>query len=79
VDTLLKMIDKIQAFFEKQAFGVCEYMGEKFGLESSNIRKFFIYLSFITFGSPIVVYLVLAFLLENRKYFKNSRNSIWDL
>ena len=73
------MIDKIQAFFERQAFGVCEYMGEKLGIASSSIRKYFIYLSFLTFGSPLIVYLILAFLLENRDYFKQNRHSIWDL
>jgi phage shock protein PspC (stress-responsive transcriptional regulator) len=73
------MIDRIQAFFEKQAFGVCEYMGEKLGIASSSIRKYFIYLSFLTFGSPLILYLILAFLLENRRYFKQNRHSIWDL
>lgn len=73
------MIDRLVAFFEKQAFGVCEYLGEKLGIASSSIRKYFIYLSFLTFGSPIIIYLVLAFLLENREYFKQKRHSVWDL
>ena len=73
------MIDKIQAFFERQAFGVCEYLGEKLGIASSMVRKYFIYLSFLTFGSPLILYLILAFLLENRRYFKQNRHSIWDL
>tara|TARA_B110000211_G_C13613884_1_gene350167 strand:+ start:49 stop:300 length:252 start_codon:yes stop_codon:yes gene_type:complete len=66
------MIDKIQAFFERQAFGVCDYMGEKLGVASSSIRKYFIYLSFLTFGSPLIIYLVLAFLLENRNFLKQK-------
>ncbi|UTW60598.1 PspC domain-containing protein [bacterium SCSIO 12741] len=73
------MIDRIQAFFEKQAFGVCEYMGEKFGIRTSSIRKFFIYSSFIAVGSPVIIYLILAFLLENKKYFRQNHHSIWDL
>lgn len=73
------MIDRIQAFFEKQAFGVCEYLGEKLGIASSSVRKYFIYLSFLTFGSPLIVYLILAFLLEHREYIKQKRHSIWDL
>ena len=73
------MIDKIQAFFERQAFGVCDYIGEKLGIASSSIRKYFIYLSFLTFGSPLIFYLVLAFLLENRNFLKQKKHSIWDL
>lgn len=80
------MIDKIQAFFEKQAFGVCEWWGDKLGIKTSRIRLFFIYLSFFTFGSPIIFYLIMAFILENKDYLKSifflhpRRNrSVWDL
>lgn len=73
------MIERIQAFFEKQAFGVCEYLGNKLGIRTSIIRKYFIYLSFITFGSPVVLYLVLAFFIENRSFFKKNKHSVWDL
>lgn len=73
------MMNRIQTFFEKQAFGVCEYIGEKLGIASSSIRKYFIYVSFLTFGSPIFLYLIFAFLLENRAHFKQNRHSIWDL
>lgn len=72
------MIEKIQAFFEKNAFGVSEYLGEKFGMSTNNIRKFFIYSSFITFGSPVLIYLILAFLIENYKLYKEKRHSIWE-
>ncbi len=73
------MIERIQAFFEKQAFGVCEYLGHKLGIRTTIIRKYFIYLSFITFGSPLILYLVFAFLLENRAFFKSNKHSVWDL
>jgi len=74
------MIDKIQAFFEKQAFGVCEWWGEKLRIQTSQIRLFFIYLSFITFGSPLIIYLVMLFVLKNKYWFKTkSTNTIWDL
>ena len=73
------MIDKIQAYFEKQAFGVCEWWGEKLGVKISQIRLFFIYLSFITFGSPIIIYLVMAFVLKHKNWFKSKRTTIWEL
>ena len=74
------MIDKIQAYFEKQAFGVCEWWGEKLHIETNGIRLSFIYLSFLTFGSPLIVYLIMAFFLRNKHWFKTRRtNTIWDL
>ncbi len=76
------MIQKILNYFEKKAFGVCEWWGDKLGIKVSNIRLFFIYLSFITFGSSIVIYLVMVFILENKEYFKfrkKKRKSVWDL
>lgn len=74
------MITKISSFFEKQAFGVCEWWGEKLQLKISRIRLFFIYLSFLTFGSPIIIYLIMAFILEHKEYFKlGKRKSVWDV
>ncbi|MCO6500157.1 MAG: PspC domain-containing protein [Vicingus serpentipes] len=74
------MINKVQSFFEKQIFGVCAWWGEKLQLKSSRIRMFFIYLSFLTFGSPIFIYLIMAFILEHKEYFKlQKKKSVWDI
>lgn len=76
------MIKNIQAWFEAQAFGVCEWWGKKLGINSTKIRMYFIYLSFFTVGSPIILYFVMAFILENKKFFKpfkSKRRSVWDL
>jgi len=75
------MIERIQRFFEKFAFGVCAWWGDKLGIETSKIRLFFIYLSFITFGSPIIIYLIMAFILEHKRIFRirKKRRTIWDL
>ena len=72
-----KLVDRIQIFFEEYAFGVCTRLGEKLGIATSNIRLFFIYASFITFGSPIIIYLALAFIMNIRKSLR-KRNPIWD-
>jgi len=73
-------MDKLKYFFEKHAFGVCSYLGERFGISSSTIRLYFIYTSFITFGSPIIIYLCLAFWLNLKKYLsKGKRKTVWDL
>lgn len=71
------VITKIQLFFEEYAFGVCTRLGEKLGIATSSIRLFFIYASFITFGSPVILYLVLAFIMNTRKYLR-KRSPIWD-
>jgi phage shock protein PspC (stress-responsive transcriptional regulator) len=68
---------KIQDFFEAYAFGVCTKLGEKLGMATSSIRLFFIYASFITFGSPVIVYLALAFVMNLRKHLR-KRSPIWD-
>lgn len=74
------MINKISAYFEKQTFGVCAWWGDKLQLKSSRIRMFFIYLSFLTFGSPVFIYLIMAFILEHKEYFKlKKRKSVWDV
>ncbi len=68
---------KIQQYFESQAFGVCTKLGEKLRIPTSSIRIFFIYSSFLTVGSPIILYLSLAFVMNFRKHLRRKHNSIW--
>lgn len=70
---------QLQYFLESQAFGVCTKLGEKLGFASSSIRLYFIYLSFLTFGSPVLVYLILAFWLNVRKHLRRERSTVWDI
>lgn len=58
----------IRHFIEGNLFGVCSWMGEKMGVASSRIRMWFIYTSFLTFGSPVIIYMVLAFWMNIKKY-----------
>lgn len=75
------MVNGIKSWFEKQAFGVCSWWGEKLGIRTTRIRMYFIYLSFFTAGSPVIVYFIMAFILENKEYFRPSkkRRSIWEV
>ena len=73
------MIEQILTFFERQAFGVCSWWGEKLGIEISKVRLYFVYASFLTFGSPLLIYLIMAFILNLRNYMKSKRSSVWDL
>ncbi|MGL1886974.1 MAG: PspC domain-containing protein [Reichenbachiella sp.] len=69
-------MEGLQDYMEKHAFGVCTKLGEKLRIPSSSIRLFFIYTSFLTFGSPLLVYLSLAFILNFRKHLRR-RHSLW--
>ncbi|HVA99341.1 MAG TPA: PspC family transcriptional regulator [Bacteroidia bacterium] len=76
------MIQKISSWFEQGAFGVCEWWGKKLGIKSSTIRMYFIYLSFFTAGSPIIIYFIMAFILEHKKYFiphHKRKSSVWEI
>ncbi len=72
-------MQKIQAFWEQQFFGVCERLGQKIGVSTTSIRVFFIYTSFLTYGSPVVLYLALAFVLNIRKHLRKKRSFYYDL
>ena len=69
-------MERLQEFFEKHAFGVCTRLGEKLMIPTSHIRLFFIYTSFLTFGSPLLLYLALAFVMNFRKHMRR-RHSLW--
>tara|TARA_B100000609_G_C16798699_1_gene225082 strand:+ start:288 stop:497 length:210 start_codon:yes stop_codon:yes gene_type:complete len=67
----------MQDLIEKYAFGVCTRLGEKLRIPTSSIRLSFIYASFLTFGSPIILYLALAFIMNFRKMLRRRNNTIW--
>lgn len=73
-----EQVKRLQLFFQEHAFGVCSALGDKMGIASSSIRLFFIYASFLTLGSPIIVYLALAFVLNIRKHLRRSNSSVLD-
>ncbi len=68
----------IKFLLERSAFGVCSYLGEKIGLASARVRLYFIYLSFVGLGSPILIYLFIAFWINVKSYIKKARNVIWE-
>jgi phage shock protein C len=63
---------------ESQAFGVCERIGDKLKMPAKDIRLFFIYASCMTIGSPIIIYMILAFWIKMKDYVKGKRNPVWD-
>ena len=65
----------IRHFIEWHIFGVCTAIGERLGIATSIIRKNFIYISFITMGSPVVIYLFIAFWMNIKQYILNARRN----
>ena len=72
------MIDRIKNLLERSAFGVCTYLGNKMGVATSRVRIYFIYLSFAAMGSPVIIYLFIAFWLNVRDYIRKKRCAIWE-
>ncbi|RZK48856.1 MAG: PspC family transcriptional regulator [Pedobacter sp.] len=73
------MFQRIITFFERQSFGVSTYLAEKFNMQTSKVRLFFIYSSFIAVGLPILCYLLAALMLDIRKYMRKSKTGLWDI
>jgi phage shock protein PspC (stress-responsive transcriptional regulator) len=69
---------RFRQFIENNAFGVCSAVGEKFNIASGKIRLYFIYASFLTFGSPVIIYFVVAFWMNVKRYILfEKRNPLW--
>ncbi len=69
---------RFKHLLERSAFGVCSYLGEKMGIASARVRLYFIYISFVALGSPIIFYLFVAFWLNIKSYLKSKRSMIWE-
>lgn len=78
---MIKTIQHFEDFkflVEQNLFGVCERLGNRLKMPAKDIRLFFIYASCMTIGSPIIVYMVLAFWMKMRDYIRGKRNPVWD-
>lgn len=77
-----RTLQKIAFFFEMRSFGVSKWWAAKLGIKSDKVRLGFIYATVIGLGSPLIPYLIMAWILEHKHYFKfkaKKRNSIWEL
>ena len=68
-------MNQLKEYIEWQAFGVCAALGEKMGIATSRIRMWFIYISFLTLGSPVVIYMIAAFWLNIKRYIFAARRN----
>jgi len=72
------MLQRVLMCFERQSFGVCTYLGERFTMSTSKLRLFFIYATVMSVGFPLVFYFLAAFVLGFKNYVKRIRTTIWD-
>ena len=70
-------MDRLRNFVEWNLFGVCTAIGNRMGIATSKIRQYFMYASLLTFGSPVIIYLVLAFWRNIRKYMIAAKRNPW--
>lgn len=75
----MKTIHSIRHFFERHGFGVFSRLADRLGIRATNVRLFFIYISFITVGLSFGIYVTLAFLLKLKDMIYTKRTSVFDL
>ncbi len=68
---------KLKYYIEWNVFGVCTAIGQRLGIATSRIRQYFIYTSVLTLGSPIIIYMILAFWRNMRKYITAAKRNPW--
>ena len=73
------LINDIRHFFEKHGFDVSSRLADRMGIRTANVRLFFVYISFVTFGFSFAIYLTLAFLLRLKDMIRTKRTSVFDL
>ncbi|MFN5423493.1 MAG: PspC family transcriptional regulator [bacterium] len=65
----------LKHYIEWQLFGVCTRIGEVMGISTFTIRKYFIYISCMTLGSPVVFYFIYAFWMNLKRYILEARRN----
>ncbi|WP_310560858.1 PspC domain-containing protein [Flavobacterium sp.] len=75
----MKAVIRLKYFFEKNGFHVSSRLADSLGMRVSDVRLFFIYISFVTAGLWFGVYLTLAFWLRLKDLVRAKRSSVFDL
>lgn len=68
-------MNRFRYYIEWQVFGVCSAIGERLGIATSRIRTWFVYISFLTMGSPLIIYFILAFWMNIKRYILSFRRN----
>lgn len=75
----MSVVLKLKYFFERYGFQVSSRLADRLGMRATNVRLFFIYISFVTAGLWFGVYLTLAFWLRLKDLIRAKRSSVFDL
>lgn len=73
------MLKRFRLFLEQNGFYVSSRLADRLGMNVSNVRLFFIYFSFATFGLSFLIYLILAFVFKLKDMIYAKRNSVFDI
>ncbi len=76
---MLQSVYTLRHYLEKRGFYVSSRLADRLGMRAKNVRLFFIYVSFATFGVGFAMYLTLAFLLKLKDFVNTKRTSVFDL
>jgi hypothetical protein len=75
----MSFVIKLKYFFEKHGFHVSSRLADKLGMRASDVRLFFIYITFVTAGLWFGVYLTIAFWIRLKDLIRGKRTSVFDL
>ncbi len=72
-------MERLRNYLEHRGFEVCSRSGERMGIAPGVVRKYFIYISFLTFGSPVLIYFFAAFWLSIKDHMNSRKRSVLDI
>lgn len=75
----MQIINSLRHFFEKRGFYVSSRLADGLGIRVTNVRLFFIYVTFFTLGFWFGIYLTLAFVFKLKDMVYTKRSSVFDL
>ena len=75
----MSFVNSVRHFFERHGYHVSSRLADRLGMRATNVRLFFIYISFVTAGLSFLFYLTLAFLLRLKDMIYTKRSSVFDL
>lgn len=75
----MQAVLQLKYFFEKRGFHVSSRLADRLGMRVSDVRLFFIYITFVTAGLWFGVYLTLAFWIRLKDLIRGKRTSVFDL
>lgn len=74
---IVQTLDQIKTQIEPKLFGVSLFVSKLTNINVTAVRIAFIYATFLSFGSSVLVYFTLASLMDFKKYF-STRKHIWE-